>query len=395
MGFSLSKLIGATDSGASAELQQAMDEINSLKSPSVQDLTYNLDRLVSQGALTPDQARAILMEKTAYSDIAVDPTLKNAQMEALNQLKEISDAGGLTIQDRAKLEEVVSRIGQEERGAREAIVQNQQAMGRGGTGMELAAKLIGQQGAATRASQTGTDIAALAEQRALEAIQQGGALAGNIRGQEFGEQAQIAEAKDALQRFNLENLRGVESQNVAARNAAKERNLSEAQRLADANVAAANKEREIRANAAQTQYENEMAKKSALAGLHQSKAQDIRERQKQKSGFTSGLIGAGGQIGATSLLASDERNKDIKGEEPDLDAFMESLNPKAFTYKKSGANAPAGENVGVIAQDVESTPVGRTMVKNTPDGKMLDMQKGFGVILAALAALHDKLEERG
>jgi hypothetical protein len=299
----------------------------------------------------------------------------------------------MTLRDKANLEDIISRQAAEERGARDAIMQNQRAMGRGGSGMELASKLMAQQGGATRAAQQGLDVAATAQERALQAIMQGGQMAGGMREQEFGEQARIAEAKDALARFNAANLQATEEANVGRRMAAKAQNLAEAQRIADQNVALAGEERKIRAGARQAQYENEMAKRNAVATMLGEKARNIREKQKEKAGFYGNIVGLGGNIAGLAALKSDERSKNIENEEPDLDEFMESLKPLAFTYKNpSSPGASDGRNIGVTAQDVEKTPAGRTMVVNTPDGKMLDMQKGFGVILAALAALHDKIE---
>lgn len=382
------------NSGANKTLDDAMARVMALESPTEDDLKYELDKLVSQGEITPEVAKSYLMDKTAYSDISVDPTVRAAQTDALKSLQDISKEGGLTAIDRSKIDEIISRTGQEERGAREAIVQNQRAMGRGGSGLELAAMLENQQGAATRASQQGTDVAALAQQRALEALTQGANLGGQMEERQFGEASKVAEAKDALTKFNLQNLQSTEEQNVARRQAAATANLSEKQRIADTNVDLTNKGREIGATARQTAFENELAKNKAANELVTAKATAQEEAQKRKAGFVGNLVGAGGSVvgGAMSKL-SDETKKDVSPKAPDLDAFMESLTPALYKYKDpTAAGAQDGEEVGVMAQDVEKSPVGRTMVKNTSGGKMLDMQKGFGVILAALAALHDKID---
>lgn len=394
-GMMSSKMGGTGDGGAGSTMSEAVSMLKNLRAPTAEELTYKLEGLVQQGVITPEQARTFLMDRTAYEDVSVDPRLRAAQMDALSSLQEIGDAGGLTATDRAKIEAMSSRVGQEARGAREAILQHQAERGRSGSGFELAAQLQNAQDAATRASQEGTDIAALAEQRALEAITQGGTLAGQMRGQEFGEQAQVAEAQDALQRFNLEHLRGTDAANVDRRNAANAANLAETQRISDANATIKGENRAIAANARQTAYENDLDRRRAVSDALAARAQQQTERQKQKATAAGSMMGAGATVAAGMLSKSDERSKDVAGDTPDMDAFMEALKPLAFTYKDPASpGAAEGENVGVVAQDVEKTPVGRTMVKNTPDGKMLDIQKGFGVILAALAALHDKIEAK-
>lgn len=391
----LSKVFGVgKDNGVSGMLAQAEAELRNLRAPTAEELTYKLDNLVQRGVITPEQAKAYLVEHSAYEDIGTDPRLRDAQLGALSSLQEIGTEGGLTAMDRAKVEELASRTGQEERGAREAIVQHAAEQGRGGTPAELAALLANQQGAATRASQQGTDIAAMAQERALQALTQAGALGGQIRSQDFGEKSDVAAARDALAKFNAEHLQSTEAANVAARNAAQERNLAERQRIADTNVDTAGKNKEIAVNAKQTAYDNEMAKRTAIADAIYKRAQDARERSKEKSAFTGNIIGTAGTVGAGYLSKSDERSKDVSAEKPDMDAFLASLKPLSFKYKDPASpGAAPGENVGVTAQDVEKTPVGKTMVRNTPDGKMLDMQKGFSVILAGLAALHDKYEQ--
>lgn len=381
------------DSGAGATLDAAARGIEGVRGPRAEDLTYELERLVQQGVISPEEARAYTVDRSAMEGIDVDPRLKAAQMGALSNLQEIGAEKGLTAIDRAKLEEIMSRTGGQERGAREAIEQRMAEQGKAGSGFEFAAKMGSHQDAATRASQEGLDVAAAAQQRALDAIQQAGSLGGQMRGQEFGEKSEVAQAQDALAKFNAEHLQSTNLTNVGARNAAQATNLGERQRVADTNAGITGENRRIAAEAKQTVFENELDKRKAIATALAAKAQEQSERQKAKAAAAGGLLGAGATIGAGLLAKSDERSKDVGGK-PDLDAFMASLKPAEFRYKDpSAAGAAPGENVGVMAQDVEKTPVGKTMVKNTAGGKMLDMQKGFGVILAALASLHDKYEE--
>lgn len=394
MGF-FSGILGiGKDSGAEALLQEATTGLKSLKSPTAEDLTYQLDQLVQQGVITPEQAKTYLQEGTSFSDISTDPRLRDAQMAALSSLQDIANSGGLTAIDKAKIGEITSRLGQEERGAREAIVQRSAEQGRGGTPLELAALLENQQGSATRASQEGADVAAMAEQRALEALTNAGNLGGQIRSQEFGEQSDIASAKDLMARFNAEHLNTSEEANAARRMTAQEQNLAERQRIADANAGIRGENRSIAADAKQTAYENELDKRKSIAAALSAQAQDKIERAKRHDAFIGNLVGTAGTVSAAAVSKSDERSKNIEDGSPDMDSFMESLKPIAFKYKNPESKGAApGENVGVVAQDVEKTPVGKTMVKDTGGGKMLDMQKGFGVILAALAALHDKYED--
>jgi len=87
---------------------------------------------------------------------------------------------------------------------------------------------------------------------------------------------------------------------------------------------------------------------------------------------------------------------DIKPKSPS--SFLDHLQSYEYKYKKPDMpGAGHGNFVSVMAQDLEKAgPVGRSMVQNTPEGKMVDYGKGFGVMLAAMADLHErqkKLEE--
>lgn len=213
------------DAAAREALEKAIGTYDSLKPPDLQPLTLdNYDWLgdfqapatmtapsisagedVAYNAVDPRLAELSLMGSSAMNDISVDPRLENSQMGALAALEEVVRSGGMTTADEAALGRVQSQVAQADRGRRDAIRQGMAARGMGGSGMELLSMLDSSQAATDRASQAGLDIAGMAEQRALDAMMQGGQLAGSIRGQDFGEQAQIAAANDAIAQFNAAN----------------------------------------------------------------------------------------------------------------------------------------------------------------------------------------------
>lgn len=46
-----------------------------------------------------------------------------------------------------------------------------------------------------------------------------------------------------------------------------------------------------------------------------------------------------------------------------------------------------------MAQELEKSAVGDSMVEDTPDGKMVNYGKGFGAVLAAQAHLNERLNK--
>ena len=52
-----------------------------------------------------------------------------------------------------------------------------------------------------------------------------------------------------------------------------------------------------------------------------------------------------------------------------------------------------GEHLGVIAQQIEKAPGGKSMVVNTPTGKGIDVPSAVGTLLAAAAETHDRVKD--
>jgi hypothetical protein len=207
--------------GSDAEAEDALDKMTqaaeNMQLEDYKPITYEQyatpDVLTSIDMEVPDAltyedvdarlADTVLAGPTAYDGISTDPRLQEAQMAALNSLQDIANNGGMTAMDKANLSRVQMQTAQADRGRREAILQNMNARGMGGSGAELLAQLQSSQGATDRQAQEGLDIAGMAQLRALDAMARGGSLAGDIRGQDFGEQEAIARARDAINTFNV------------------------------------------------------------------------------------------------------------------------------------------------------------------------------------------------
>lgn len=132
-----------------------------------------------------------------------DPGAVRHQEAALAQLAQLS-AGGTTGGDLARLRQIQTEQGRQERSQREAVMQSQQARGMGRSGTALAGQLAAQQGAAGRANEFGLGVEALAQQRQMEAVGMRGKLAGDMRGSSFREEATRRAAYDEASRYNRE-----------------------------------------------------------------------------------------------------------------------------------------------------------------------------------------------
>ena len=146
----------------------------------------------------------------------------------------------------------------------------------------------------------------------------------------------------------------------------------------------------------QAQLGQQQLQLSALAqmlGVDQAALQaDLAKRgiQMQDKGMLPTLLQAGGQTVAAA--ASDERLKrDIVDADEQVDEVLANLSPKAYSYKDEKYGV--GPRVGIMAQDLERSTLGREIVIDTSEGKMLDVNKALSLALAAVARLDARVRD--
>lgn len=274
------------------------DYFSGLQNPNIDDMQLQLQKLVQQGVLDPAQAQAYLVEQSEMSGVSQDPATRQAQMEALQGLQDITSSGGLTAIDKAKLGQIGTEEATRSRGAREAILQNAQARGLGGSGIELMSQMQNQQEAAGRTSQRDMDVAAMAQQRALDALMNQGALSSQIGSQQFSQDAQRAQAADAIAKFNAANQQSNSQYNTSALNQAQAANLAAKQSIANANAATSNQQQQYNKELIQKQFDNDIKKRSGQAGIATTNAQAQGANSQAEANANNALIGAG--IGAAA-----------------------------------------------------------------------------------------------
>ena len=116
------------------------------------------------------------------------------------------------------------------------------------------------------------------------------------------------------------------------------------------------------------------------------------EGNKQRQDAIIGLIGTA--IGAyATLKTSDIRAKtNISAAGDDVERFLDALNAYQYEYRDPDApGADPGMFTGVMAQDLEKSPMGASFVQDTPQGKVVDYGHGLAAILASQATIHDRL----
>ena len=164
-----------------------------------------LGGLLGESDITPLTAEEIAQMQaggTEFDKIRMDPAAMNAWMNALRQMQGVAGQGGMDLQSRVAQQQAQAQAAQHEQMQRQAIEQQMAQTQRYGGGAELAAKVGAQQGGYNTAAMAGAENASAARTRAIQAMALSGGMAGDIRGQQFGEQAARAMSQDAINRFN-------------------------------------------------------------------------------------------------------------------------------------------------------------------------------------------------
>jgi hypothetical protein len=137
--------------------------------------------------------------QSALADLTADPVMRAAQMDTLGRYDQLSREGYSDL-DRQAIDQSLMSARRDEQAQRQAAMAAAQRRGDTSGGNALMASLVAQQGGANRAAQDTTDIALEGRNRALQSLGAYGNMAGQMRSQQFGEQAQVGGAVD---NFNM------------------------------------------------------------------------------------------------------------------------------------------------------------------------------------------------
>jgi hypothetical protein len=148
--------------------------------------------------------------------ISVDPRLRQAQMDALSQLKERGETG-LTEEDRAIQDIMLRDVAAQEQAGQKGIMQGMAERGMLDSGAQLATQLSSQQGAYNRAANQASQNAIAAAEARRQALSQAGNLAQGMEATQFDQGQTERGYKDSINKFNLQNRQNVAEKNLGIR----------------------------------------------------------------------------------------------------------------------------------------------------------------------------------
>lgn len=182
----LSSLFGA---GKDGEAQALREKIAQQFGP---DILPHLDKAVAEQ-----------LGSTAFEGVREDPSLRAAQLRALGQLEDVYANEGMTSADTAALNRAQDVAAGQAGSQYASLSQSLAARGMspgGGLGVALASQ-VGQDATNSSARLAG-DAQIAARQRALQALESGANLAGNVRSADYRLSSDKARAQDSINAFN-------------------------------------------------------------------------------------------------------------------------------------------------------------------------------------------------
>lgn len=278
--------------GGDAEAKKALEQIQNVPLPILKEIHPELYKQVV--SMNPELETAITLGPSASEGITLDPKYKQAQMDALGSLMDITANDGRDARFQADSARTLNDINANLKGNQDAITQNMAVRGMSGGMGELVAKNMNAQKASNMHAQAELDLNAQAQDRALKALMNQGSLASEMQGKDFNQQLNKTDRQDAISKFNTENQQQVINNNVATKNNAQQFNAQNAQNIASKNTETRNDAMNWNSNGlAQQNYSNQITKAGAVADQYGNIANRKDKKRDASAAFGGNLISAG------------------------------------------------------------------------------------------------------
>lgn len=286
----LSTLTGGKSEESTKDLEAALAAIQNVKTPTAEEMQFKVQQLVQAGVLTPQQAKTFLQNPSAFGSEDIDQTGTKAQQDVIGELLGAANQGGLNPEEQAQMQQIMQQLGTQERGANDAVLQNQAARGALTGGETLAAQLQNNQNATVNANQNASNTAATAYQQMLNELTSAGSLGANLQGQQNTQANTVAAATDAINKFNATQQQQQENYNVGNANQAQSENLQNLQGIENANTTNNNNYSAYQANLPQRVYEDEMRKAQSEASVNEQQSNQATGQGNQYLALEGGLV---------------------------------------------------------------------------------------------------------
>lgn len=293
----LDDLAGNGDSSTQEYLKQALQQYQQLQAPTIQsEQVSGLPQESVQGAVTPEEIKAVDQDSSAYNNISLDPNSRQAQENALAGYQDIANSGGLDAEAKLGIQQAIDSANEQSQGAQGAIMEKAQAMGQGGGDFALTQRAIAAQGASNTAATQGLQQAAEAEANREAALTQMASIGGSINASDYNQAATKAAAQNSINATNQGYQNAANVGNVANNLTGQTTNLQNAQNVNAANTTAGQNAAYYNASLPQQQFNNELAKASGTAGVNQTQASTAAQTAANNAAGLGKAVGAAGTV---------------------------------------------------------------------------------------------------
>lgn len=287
---------GQLKEGAPDEVRTLFEDNATSYDPATSEY-YDFDRYdVGDPLELSKEEKAILQGDTNMAGVEADPLAVDRQREAMGQMYDIANQGGLTAIDRARMEEARRDQNQWVRGQREANQARMEARGMSGSGTQLVDDMIAAQQGAQRISQADLNTEAMAQQRAMDAIYGYSDMASGVRKQSFDEGSRRAEAQDIIDRFNTSGKRGVRERDTTRENEQRVANWERQVGVQDANKELGHTEEQRRANMPGRMFDRKGRALDIASGQSRGLRDEYEKEARGDEKLRDNVVGGGTEI---------------------------------------------------------------------------------------------------
>lgn len=284
--------VGLTDtkagSGAMQAAQQQQAEVlrrlDAVNLPDIDKMRIALEMPELVGQLEAED-----LGPSALESISLDPQLREAQMSALSEMRELAEQG-LSEGDLAAARMLRRDVAADNQARQAQILDSMEQRGTLDSGLALAAQLDASQRANQEQMEGADRLAMQAAENRRNALLQQSSMASNIRGADYSQAADAARARDVINQFNVQNRADVGGRNLAAK-----------QSVSDQQTALRNQQQMYNKGLEQQQFENKLRKAGAAGGaLNNMAATSMAQGQAQAQAANQFLPAAGNILGGIS-----------------------------------------------------------------------------------------------
>lgn len=237
---------------------------------------------------------------SAYEEIALDPQLRQNQMDVLAEYQQLADTG-MGIQDRIALDQSLQKVQAQDQSRQNAIKSDMLQRGVMDSGIEAQMRMQASSQANQDAMNKALALAGQSQNTRLNALNAIASQSGNLENMDWNRGAQKASAADNIAQFNAQ-----------VRNQANQRNMDTKQNLANQASNVANQQEIHNKGLLQQDYLNRLNKGTAQIGLNtnygNNQAANTLAAGQGQANMISGIASGVGNL-ATSYGQNSSQNQ--------------------------------------------------------------------------------------